>query len=123
MSPNEVVAARAAYLTGQIPDRLEAKVAVKAALAALVERAPGRSVEVRIPPFAAVQAVAGHTHRRGTPAAVVEMDAPTWLALACGDLTWQQGVSSGRVHASGERSDLSEFLPLFAEPDNRSSLG
>jgi hypothetical protein len=111
--PDEVAAVRIAYLAGHTPDRVEAKAAVKAALAALVERAPGRSVEVRIPPFAAVQAVAGHTHRRGTPAAVVEMDAATWLALACGDLTWQEGVSSGRVHASGERSDLSEWLPLF----------
>jgi hypothetical protein len=111
--PEEVAAVHAAYLAGHTPERLQTKVAVKTSLAALVERAPGRSVEVRIPPFAAVQAVAGHTHRRGTPAAVVEMDAATWLALACGDLTWQQGVSSGRVHASGERSDLSEWLPLF----------
>jgi hypothetical protein len=111
--PDEVAVVRTAYLAEQTPDRLAAKAAVKVALAALVERAPGRSVEVRIPPFAAVQAVAGHTHRRGTPAAVVEMDAATWLALACGDLTWQEGVSSGRVHASGERSDLSEWLPLF----------
>jgi hypothetical protein len=111
--PDEVQAVRAAYLVGQTPDRAQAKGAVKATLAALVERAPGRSVEVRIPPFAAVQAVAGHTHRRGTPAAVVEMDAATWIALACGDLTWQEGVSSGRVHASGERSDLGEWLPLF----------
>ena len=104
---------RAAYLAGESVDRLAAKAAVKACLAALVEVAPGRSVEVRIPPFAAVQAVAGHTHRRGTPAAVVEMDAATLLALACGDLPWQQGVSTGRVQASGERSDLSEWLPLF----------
>ncbi|MGI9137324.1 MAG: sterol carrier family protein [Candidatus Nanopelagicales bacterium] len=113
MIPEEVRGVRVAYLEGRVPDRLEAKAAVKAALAALVERAPGRSVEVRIPPFAAVQAVAGLTHRRGTPAAVVEMDAATFLALACGDLTWQQGVSAGRVHASGERSDLSQWLPLY----------
>jgi hypothetical protein len=111
--PDEVQAVRAAYLSGEAVDRLAAKAAVKACLSALVERAPGRSVEVRIPPFAAVQAVAGLTHRRGTPAAVVEMDAATWVALSCGDLDWQQGVSSGRVHASGERSDLSEWLPLF----------
>lgn len=113
MIPDEVQAVRAAYLAGETPDRLEAKAAVKAALAALVKRAPGRSVEVRIPPFAAVQAVAGHTHRRGTPAAVVEMNAATWLAVACGDLSWEQGISSGRIQASGERSDLSEWLPLF----------
>lgn len=113
MIPSEVEVARGDYLAGQTPDRLVAKAAVKACLAALVERAPGRSVEVRIPPFAAVQVVAGHTHRRGTPSAVVEMDAATWVALACGDLTWQEGVATGRVHASGERSNLAEWLPLF----------
>lgn len=85
---------------------------VKATLTLLRERAPGRAVEVRIPPFAAVQAIGGHTHRRGTPAAVVEMDAETWLALARGSLSWADAVASGRVQASGERSDLSPYLPL-----------
>ena len=113
MIPNEVEIARAAFLAGQTPDRLEVRAAVKACLAALVEKAPGRSVEVRIPPFSAVQVVAGHTHRRGTPAAVVEMDAWTFIALACGDLTWRQGIATGRVNASGERSNLSEWLPLY----------
>jgi putative sterol carrier protein len=65
-----------------------------------------------VPPFAAVQAVPGHTHRRGTPSAVVETDAATWLALAHGDLTWAEAVATGRLHASGERSDLSAWLPL-----------
>lgn len=88
------------------------KAAVKASLAALQERAPGRAVEVRIPPYAAVQVVAGHTHRRGTPSAVVETDAETWLALASGELTWAEAVTSGRLIASGERSDLSPYLPL-----------
>lgn len=95
------------------PQRDALKAEVKATLALLVERAPGKAVEVRIPPFAAVQAVGGHTHRRGTPAAVVEMDAETWLALARGAMTWAEGVASGRVHASGERSDLSAYLPLL----------
>ena len=90
----------------------EVRARVKASLARLQEVAPGRSVEIRVPPYAAVQAVAGSTHRRGTPSAVVETDAETWLALANGSLTWDEAVSSGRLRASGERSDLSGWLPL-----------
>jgi hypothetical protein len=94
------------------PDTADLRAEVKASLALLQERAPGRSVEIRIPPYAAVQAIPGLTHRRGTPSAVVETDAVTWLALASGELTWAQAVASGRLHASGERSDLSPWLPL-----------
>ncbi len=90
----------------------EIRAQVKASLARLQEVAPGRSVEVRVPPYAAVQAVPGLTHRRGTPSAVVETDAETWLALADGSLQWADAVAAGRVHASGERSDLSPYLPL-----------
>lgn len=90
----------------------EVRARVKASLARLQEVAPGRSVEVRVPPYAAVQAVPGLTHRRGTPSAVVETDADTWLALAEGSLAWQAAVASGRVRASGERSDLSAYFPL-----------
>ena len=86
--------------------------AVKASLAELTDRAPGRSVEVRVPPLAAVQAIPGATHRRGTPPAVVETDPRTWLALALGRLTWSEAVVAGRVRASGARSDLSGYLPL-----------
>jgi hypothetical protein len=85
---------------------------VKASLARFAELAPGRSVEVRVPPFAVVQAVPGTTHRRGTPPAIVETDADTWLALAAGALDWSTAVADGRVRASGERSDLSPYLPL-----------
>jgi hypothetical protein len=81
-------------------------------LAVLAERAPGHSVEVRIPPYAAAQVIEGVRHTRGTPPAVVEMDAATWLALATGDLTWAEADASGRVRASGERADLSAYLPL-----------
>lgn len=81
-------------------------------LAVLETRAPGRSVEVRVPPYAAVQAVAGVRHTRGTPPAVVEMDAATWIALATGELTWPEAEDSGRVRASGERADLTPYLPL-----------
>lgn len=81
-------------------------------LAVLSERAPGRSVEVRVPPYAAVQVVEGIRHTRGTPPAVVEMDAETWLALATGELAWAAAEQSGRVRASGERADLTPYLPL-----------
>ena len=98
--------------SGGTPDRLEVKAAVKASLAAIVDVAPGRAVEVRVPPFAAVQAVEGTRHRRGTPPAVVECEARTWLGLATGRLAWADAVADGRVRASGERSDLSAYLPL-----------
>ena len=81
-------------------------------LAVLESRAPGHSVEVRVPPYAAVQVIPGVRHTRGTPPAVVEMDAPTWLALATGEHSWADAESAGRVHASGERADLSPHLPL-----------
>jgi hypothetical protein len=92
------------------PDDLRA--AVKHYLAVLIDRHPGKSVEVRVPPFAAVQAVAGARHTRGTPPAVVETDAATWLALARGALSFHDAVFAGRVRASGERSDLTALLPL-----------
>lgn len=81
-------------------------------LALLAARAPGNSVEVRVPPYAAVQVVEGARHTRGTPPAVVEMDAGTWIALALGNLAWHEAAADGRVRASGERSDLSGLLPL-----------
>lgn len=81
-------------------------------LAVLAERAPGRSVEVRVPPYAAVQVVPGVRHTRGTPPAVIETDPATWLDLATGVVTWAEAVSQGRVHASGERADLAPYLPL-----------
>jgi hypothetical protein len=81
-------------------------------LAVLAARHPGRSVEVRVPPYAAVQCVGGTRHTRGTPPAVVETDAPTWVRLARGELTWSEAVAAGAVNASGERSDLGALLPL-----------
>ncbi|MFJ9391754.1 sterol carrier family protein [Nocardioides sp. NPDC101246] len=83
-------------------------------LALLEQRAPGRSVEVRVPPFAAVQCVEGVRHTRGTPPAVIETDAVTWIALATGEMTWSDAVDQARVRASGERTDLSAYLPLGA---------
>ena len=85
---------------------------VKATLALLVERYPGRAIEVRIPPYAAVQCGDGPTHTRGTPPNVIEMDADTWLALADGRRTWADAYQAGLINASGVRADLSEHLPL-----------
>jgi hypothetical protein len=76
---------------------------------------PGRSVEVRVPPYVAVQCVAGPRHTRGTPPNVVETDPGTWLRLYGGRLTWADAVRDGLVRASGERSDLSALLPPSAE--------
>ena len=80
----------------------------------LAAQAPGRSVEVRIPPFVAVQAIAGPRHTRGTPPNVVETDPLTWLRLATGRTGWAAAVADGSVRASGLRADLSEHLPLLS---------
>ena len=85
---------------------------VKTTLNALTVKAPGRAIEVRIPPYAAVQCGEGPIHTRGTPPNTIEMDAQTWLALASGELSWAQAVDSGAVLASGLRADLAQFLPL-----------
>jgi hypothetical protein len=95
-------------------DEADTKALVKHYLAVLEQRAPGRSVEVRVPPHAAVQVVPGVRHTRGTPPAVVETDAETWLALATGRTTWAEALGSGAVVASGERTDLSAYLPLLS---------
>lgn len=111
--PDSVRDALAAYDAGDQPAREVEKAAVRECLAVLVEVAPGRSVEVRIPPYAAVQAVAGVTHRRGTPSAVVEADPRTWVEMCAGRLAWTDAVARGAVRPSGERSDLSPYLPLW----------
>ena len=93
-------------------DEVALRVLVKHYLAVLARSAPGRAVEIRVPPYAAAQVVGGTDHKRGTPPAVVETDGPTWVALATGELSWVQAVGEGLVRASGERSDLSAYLPL-----------
>ncbi|MBO1767091.1 sterol carrier family protein [Allobranchiibius sp. GilTou38] len=93
-------------------DRATLATAVRYTLEELSLQAPGRSVEVRVPPYGAVQVIQGTTHRRGTPPNVVELQADSWLALAVGDLTWSEAESSGRLSASGGRADLSAYLPL-----------
>jgi hypothetical protein len=88
---------------------------VKHTLALLTVKAPGRAIEVRVPPYAAVQCGDGPTHTRGTPPNTIEMNADTWLALASGRLTWADAINSGSIAASGVRADLTEYLPLGSD--------
>jgi uncharacterized protein (TIGR03083 family) len=94
-------------------DRDALGVVVRILLGILVERSPGRSVEVRVPPYAVVQCVEGPRHTRGTPPNVVEADPSTWMRVAAGRLAWADAVRSGDVRASGERSDLAALMPLL----------
>jgi hypothetical protein len=96
---------------GTVP-RSTIATAVRYSLEEVTARAPGNSVEVRVPPFGVTQCVQGPRHTRGTPPNVIECDAATWLAMVCGHLSWADAVSSGRVAASGLRADLSGLLPL-----------
>lgn len=89
--------------------------AVRYLLQVLAETAEGNTVEVRVPPYGAVQAVEGPRHTRGTPPNVIEMDATTWLELATGTVSWQVAIAAGRVSASGTRADLTEYLPVAWE--------
>ena len=95
------------------PDPGALRIATRALLAALVAKAPGHTVEVRVPPIAAVQCVEGPRHTRGTPPNVVELDPLTWVRLAAGRLPWAEAVADGRVRASGERSNISALLPIL----------
>lgn len=101
-----------AQAAGQDPQRDALRAAVVYTLGLLEAKAPGRAVEVRVPPFAAVQCIAGQRHTRGTPPNVVETDPRTWLALATGAIPWAEAVAGGSVRASGQRADLSAYLPV-----------
>jgi hypothetical protein len=102
------------WLAGGVerPPRAVLGAAVKTTARWLAQQVPGRSVELRIPPYVAVQCVEGPRHTRGTPPNVIETDAATWLLLASGQLTWADAVAEGTVVASGNRADLSAYLPL-----------
>jgi uncharacterized protein (TIGR03083 family) len=90
------------------------RLAVRVLLDVLATRAPGRTVEVRVPPFAAVQCVAGPRHTRGTPPNVVETDATTWLRLAAGRVPWADARAAALVTASGGRAEeVAAHLPLL----------
>ena len=96
------------------PHDRQALAAVTRMLAdAFADRVPGGAVELRIPPYAVVQAVPGPKHTRGTPPNVVETDPLTWIRLATGRVPWAAAVADHAVAASGERSDLGEYLPVL----------
>jgi hypothetical protein len=101
---------------GRDPDSAQVRDAVRALLVLLRRRAPGRSVEVRIPPYGAIQCADGPAHKRGTPPNVVEMGPITFVRLATGHLAWADAVRDGLVTASGTRADLSPYLPVQVIP-------
>lgn len=101
-----------AVQAGGVAPRPLTATAVRYSLEEVTARAPGNSVEVRVPPFGVTQCVAGPRHTRGTPPNVIECEAATWLSLVTGTLSWSEAVSEGRVSASGLRADLSGLLPL-----------
>lgn len=103
--------ALAAVLDGSTV-RTDKATAVRYLLQLLAEKAPGNTVEVRVPPFGAVQVLEGPRHTRGTPPNVVETDADTWIALATGAQSWTDLYASGVISASGTRADISSLLPV-----------
>lgn len=110
---DRVIVGVSAGLRRGIPaDPTALRFAVRLLADRLALRHPGRSVEVRIPPYAAVQCIAGPRHTRGTPPNVVETDPATFVGLACGFAGWDDVVTRGLVRASGERADLRPYLPL-----------
>ena len=91
----------------------EVATAVRFCLQLLRLRAPGNSVEVRVPPYGAAQVIAGPRHTRGTPPAVVEMSPEVWLGVATGSTTFSEALASGSISASGERAELTAWLPIW----------
>lgn len=87
--------------------------AVRYLLQRLADFSPGTSVEVRVPPFGAVQVIQGPRHTRGTPPNVVELPAPLWIAVATGGTPWAEAVGGGSVAASGTRADLGGHVPVW----------
>jgi hypothetical protein len=112
LGPEHVAAVGAALDRGEEPGAGALRSAARYLLLELERDAPGRSVEVRVPPVAAVQCVPGPRHTRGTPPNVIETDPVTWVRLATGRLSWDEAVRAGAVRASGPRADLAGYLPV-----------
>jgi len=110
------LAVAAALNAGLTPRPAALRAAARYLAGLLAARSPGRAVEVRVPPYAAVQCVEGPRHTRGTPPNVVEMDPVTWIRLAVGLLPWADALASGAVRASGVRADLAPYLPVLEMP-------
>ena len=98
-----------------LADGTELATATRYLLQLLDDAAPGNTLEVRVPPYGAVQVVEGPRHTRGTPPNVVEMDAATWIAVATGRVGWDAAIADGLITASGQRADLREWLPIAWE--------
>ncbi len=113
--PQSVTAVLRALDAGTAPGAEDQRTAARYLLYLLAARHPGRVLEVRVPPAAAVQCLPGPMHTRGTPPNVVETDPLTWIQLAAGRLGWADAVGSGAVHASGPRADLTDYLPLLTK--------
>ena len=111
VNPGEGHAAVEAVLAGSA-ERIHTATAVRYLLQLISDQVPGHTVELRVPPFGAIQCVEGPEHTRGTPPNVVEMDPATWIALATGSLSWSAAYDAGQISASGLRSDLSALVPL-----------
>jgi hypothetical protein len=99
--------------TRPVPSRADLAAAVRLTARTLAALAPGASVEVRIPPFVAVQCISGPRHTRGTPPNVVETDPRTWLLLAIGRLRVAEAGVTGALRLSGSRAaEIQSWLPL-----------
>jgi hypothetical protein len=100
---------------GREPDPAALRTGVRELAVLLAARHPGRTVEVRIPPYTAVQCLEGPRHTRGTPPNVVEADPAAFVLLCSGRAQWSDLARTGRIRASGERSDLSTLMPLVED--------
>jgi hypothetical protein len=97
------------------PDRIVLADAVRLTARTLAAMAPGASVEVRVPPFVAVQCISGPRHTRGTPPNVVETDPRTWLLVATGLLSVTDAAAGGALQMSGSRAgEIAEWLPVVS---------
>ena len=105
-----------ALATGQSPHTAALREAARFLAGLLAAQAPGKAVEVRVPPYAAVQCIEGPRHTRGTPPNLVEMDPVTWIRLALGLTRWADARAAGAVRASGVRADLGPYLPVLEMP-------
>jgi len=103
--------------SGGVPAKDLLRDAVRSLLAALADRAPGRSVEMRVPPFGAIQCVEGPRHTRGTPPNVVEADPVAFLRVATARQSWADAVADGGIRASGVRANLEPYLPLWSDAE------
>ena len=102
---------------GKELEKEDKKTLVKYLLEILHKKAPGNSVEVRIPPFAAIQIIEGTTHKRGTPPAVVEINPEIFIKISLGEISWQEALKKGQIQASGQRTDLTEHFPLISSKE------